>query len=186
MKHPGRAMKITTNALLLALGAGALVVGAQASYAAPEREVRTLSTELLTSNEIPPLSPENIEGAAHGTGTVVLEVPHSEDEDVRVTLSFDVCGLSGSEITFVKVDIHKGSGHMRGPIAIDSAVQRDAPLTLPVSAGCVSETLAGVAGPGQDISAVAREMIAEPSGFYFELHTVSNDSGMVRGQLVMR
>ena len=179
-------MKVAANALLLAVGTGMLMGGAHIAYAAQEGESRTLVAELLASNEVPPLSPDNIEGAAAGTGTVTIDPPQSEGEDPRVTLSFDVCGLSGSEITFVKVDLHKGSGHERGYIAIDSAVQRSSPLTLPVSDGCVTGTLAGVAGSGQEISAVVDEMLAEPSGFYFELHTVSNDSGMARGQLVLK
>lgn len=169
---------------LLAVVLGGILCGISTASAAPGDEVVVLSATLLTEGEVPPLAPDNPEINAHGTANVVLKIPAREGEEAEATLMFFVCGLPGSSITFVKVDVHKGASHTRGSIAIDSRVQRSAPLTLQLDAGCATTTLTGVAGPGLDLTTVAREILANPADFYFELHTLTNQKGMVRGELV--
>lgn len=151
--------------------------------------IQRFEAQILPSYEVPPILPEggNPEATAFGVGEPRLKVDQDSQGNVieaRARLSFVLCGLPGTSITFRKIDVHQGFAGQRGATVIDTAVSDANPLTLPVEDGCVEDSLEGIAGPGTTLAEAAARIIANPVGFYFEVHTTPNNpNGLARGQL---
>jgi hypothetical protein len=65
-----------------------------------------------------------------------------------------------------------------GPVRVDSGIT---PTTaIPVVNGSASFSRSGISGPAD----VTTRLLANPAGFYFNIHSNLNPGGIVRGQLV--
>ncbi len=73
--------------------------------------------------------------------------------------------------------IHSGAAGTSGPPVVPLPISLAAPIVTPT--GSVMLTISGVA-----VSAdAANAILANPGGFYFNLHSALNPVGVVRGQL---
>ena len=149
--------------LLLLFGALALPGWAQSVESIPFRAV------LSPREEVPALS------AGGGTATVWLRVVRDAQGRVTAgTVEFAIrYDLGGAAVTMTGLHVHRGGRGVNGPIVLDSG------LGTPVAstAGTVALRVPVVAG-------VADEVIANPAGFYVNLHTSANPNGAMRGQLI--
>lgn len=154
-----------------------------------KKGIQKFAAQILPSYEVPAILPEggNPEATAFGVGESRLKVVQDSQGKVieaRARLKFVLCGLPGTSITFRKIDVHQGFVGQRGATVIDTPVSDSNPLTLPVEDGCVEDSLEGVAGHGTTLAETAAGIIANPAGFYFEVHTTPNNpNGLARGQL---
>lgn len=128
------------------------------------------TAQLLASNETPPVS--NADANAFGNVTVTVDT-------VASTYRFDwaVNGVAASAI--ILSHIHEGAAGVPGPVRVDSGL---APVTnqITVVNGSASFSKSGISGPAD----VTTRLLANPAGFYFNIHSNLNPGGVVRGQLV--
>lgn len=127
------------------------------------------TAQLLASNETPPVS--NADANAFGNVTVTVDT-------VTSTYKFDwaVNGVAASAI--ILSHIHEGVAGVAGPVRVDSGISPGAPI--PVVNGSASFSKSGISGPTD----VTTRLLANPAGFYFNIHSNLNPGGVVRGQLV--
>lgn len=127
------------------------------------------TAQLLASNETPPVS--NADANAFGSVTVTVDT-------VTSTYRFDwgVSGVAAS--TIILSHIHEGAAGVAGPVRVDSGITPSP--GIPVVNGNASFSKSGISGPAD----VTTRLLANPAGFYFNIHSNLNPGGVVRGQLV--
>lgn len=127
------------------------------------------TAQLLASNETPPVS--NADANAFGSVTVTVDT-------VTSTYRFDwsVGGVAAS--TIILSHIHEGAAGVAGPVRVDSGITPSP--GIPVVNGNASFSKSGISGPAD----VTTRLLANPAGFYFNIHSNLNPGGVVRGQLV--
>lgn len=101
-----------------------------------------------------------LSGASGGSGTASFTV---DPDKGQVCYELSVSGID----TARAAHIHKGAEGASGP----PVVMLDAPAT---------GTSKGCADPGAD---VAKAILADPAGYYVNVHTATAPGGAVRGQL---
>jgi hypothetical protein len=137
------------------------------------------TAQLQAANEVPPVA--NAEAGARGAVTITFDVPR----DVLGNIS------GGGTATFavqlnsfplgtpaILAHIHTGAAGVAGPVFIDTRLTPAAPLLL--GDGTVNVALTN---PGL-LQNQAMAVAANPSNYYFNVHTPLNPAGAVRGQLV--
>jgi len=96
---------------------------------------------------------------------------------VANTAKFD-WSLSGLTTNVILSHIHEGAAGVNGPVRVDSLLSPATPIVP--SAGNASFSRGGLTVP----SDVRDRILANPAGFYFNVHTLLNTGGVARGQLV--
>jgi hypothetical protein len=121
------------------------------------------------ANEVPPVT--NADLNAFGNVTVTVDT-------VTNLYRFDwsIGNLAASQV--ILSHIHEAPAGVAGPIRVDSGISPAAPIT--VVNGSASFSKSGISGPAD----VTQRLLANPAGFYFNIHSNLNPSGVVRGQLV--
>ncbi len=92
---------------------------------------------------------------------------------VTFTVSFDFKG----PVTVVGLHIHEGAAGVNGPIRIDTGLSATNNLVVPSGVGTVNLTAIN-----QD-PAVLQRVLANPSGWYVNIHSTVNPAGAMRSQL---
>ena len=170
------------NRLGVLVFATACVFGAAAcdddSPAAPSNAPLVFVADLRAANEVPPVT--NAESGATGTATVT--VTPTRDSSNAITggtfeFAFTLTGLTPtSNITLAH--IHTGAVGVNGSPVVDS--QLSAATSIPTPAGSAGFQRAGLTAAS---AATAAAIVANPAGFYFNVHTSLNPGGVARGQL---
>jgi len=132
-------------------------------------DVIVFTAQLLASNEVPPVT--NADSNAFGSVTITLDT-------VANTARFDVSVGGIASPAIILAHIHEGPAGVIGPIRVDSGITPANPI-IPVN-GNAAFTRSGLAVPTD----VRDRILANPAGFYFNVHTTLNPVGAVRGQLV--
>ena len=131
---------------------------------------------LLPANEVPPITSNEAGGSANATITFNL----SKDSAGYVTAaSMDVSATaagfpSGTALT--RAHIHSGAAGTNGGILVNVGLT-DGEVRFASGGG--SFTKAGIAVTVDQVNAI----LANPSGFYFNIHTAGSPDGVARGQL---
>lgn len=134
--------------------------------------------ELNAQNEVPALPL-----AASGSATIWLHV--SRDAAGRVVsgnVDFQARYSFPSAITFTGMHIHSGNAGTNGPVLIDSSIS--ASNNVPDETGNTGLTRSAAVMAGTANVAVLEQILANPSGFYLNIHTTVNPGGAIRGQLM--
>src|SRR5262249_48989475 len=132
-------------------------------------DIIVFSAQLLASNETPPVS--NADLNASGSAIVTLNTADN-------TMRFDVGVNTLASSVVILAHIHEAAAGVAGPVRIDSGLSPGSPLQ--VVNGSVAFTRTGIAAPAD----VVTRILANPAGFYFNVHDNLNPGGVVRGQLV--
>jgi hypothetical protein len=132
-------------------------------------DIVVFTAQLLAANETPPVT--NADVNAFGSAIITIDTVAS-----TARFDFSVNGLGASQV--ILAHIHEGPPGVAGPIRVDSLISPANPL--PVINGSVSFTRSGLTVPAD----VLTRLLANPGGFYFNVHTNLNPAGAVRGQLV--
>jgi hypothetical protein len=133
---------------------------------------------LSTNNEVPPVS----NSEAGGTGTATITMNTTRDSAGNITAAtVDVTATftgfpAGTVITLAH--IHQAAAGSNGGVVINM-VPAAGEVTMPNGSG--SYVKGGFAVSPVDI---ANQVINNPAGFYFNVHTSLNPGGVARGQLV--
>jgi hypothetical protein len=153
-----------------------LVAGCSKSDSAPSNSNITFSSTLLPSNEAPnPIT--NSESTATGTATIVF-VP-TKDSAGNITSAAGTASVTmqgfpaGSVVTLAH--IHTGAAGVAGGVFIPFIPGANVPAVNGAASFSQSQSVTGD---------VITSLMNNPAGFYFNVHTVQNPGGVMRGQLV--
>jgi uncharacterized protein (TIGR03437 family) len=135
---------------------------------------------LSPANEVPAVTDFNASGAA----TIWLHVVRdssgqvtSGSVDFRVSYSFP------GAVSLTGLHIHRGAAGINGPVTINTGIGGAAG---PIDDATGKGTIARQAQVASDATAALdtiRGMLADPSGFYVNMHTSVYPGGAIRGQL---
>jgi CHRD domain-containing protein len=132
-------------------------------------DVVVFTAQLFASNEVPPIS--NADSTATGFVTVTVDTATN-----LYRFDWSVAGVASPVI--ILSHIHEAPAGVNGPVRVDSGISPGAPI--PVVSGTAVFNRAGLVGPAD----VTTRLLANPAGFYFNIHSSLNPGGVVRGQLV--
>ena len=156
---------------------------------APTAGQVTLVSQLSAAAEVPPAGSQgNPAGAleAGATGTLSVTMTPAAAGAYTASFTFSVGNLVKSGVLPAPLDsgsvivaghIHSGAAGASGPPVVPLPISQAAPIVSPT--GSVLLTISNVAMTAD----VASAILANPGGFYFNLHSALNPIGVVRGQL---
>ena len=139
--------------------------------------VAIFTATLLPSNEIPAVA--NGENTGSGTVTVTVAIVRDGSNAITATsATFDVSVKDFPSTTSINIaHIHEGAATVgNGPIKVNTTLANG---QVVIVNGGASFTRTNINVPFD----VAQGMLDNPSGYYFNIHTSLNPSGVARGQL---
>ena len=160
--------------VFLAVVLAAIAVGCDDSTSAPATVNPTFTAQLSPANETSAIGG----GESTSSGTVTITFVTTKDAAGNVTSAnaTAVANMQGlpAGATITNSHIHTGAAGVAGPVLV------------PFPPGSV--TLAGGAGTFTTTTGVtgsdATNIMNNPAGFYYNIHTAANAGGVMRGQLV--
>ncbi|NWF84015.1 MAG: CHRD domain-containing protein [Bryobacteraceae bacterium] len=157
-----------------------LVLFALFSAATAMAQVRTETIPFRVNasslNEVPALPAPN----SAANVTVLMHLSRNEaGEVVGGAVDFRVRYRLGQETTITMMHIHRGAAGVNGPVVIDSGLPGRVENT---QNGALNTQ--GVLPKAAETTALIKEILANPAGFYVNMHTERAPGGEVRGQLM--
>jgi CHRD domain-containing protein len=164
---------LAASLALLAVGCGS---SSPSSPSTPTKP--TFTATLSPSNEVPPIS--NAENTGRGDATVTLDLTKDAAGNVTAATATFVVNLSGfPNGTPINIaHIHQAPAGVNGSIVVNTSLGAG---EVVLANGSGSFTKAGIAVNPVDL---ANQILANPAGFYFNVHSTLNPGGVARGQLV--
>ncbi len=132
-------------------------------------DVVTFQAQLLASNEVPPVS--NADLNAFGSATVVVDTATN-------LYRFDWSVNNVAAPSIILSHIHEAAAGVNGGVRVDSGISPASPIAVVNGSALFSKS--GISGAAD----VTTRLLANPAGFYFNVHSTLNPGGVVRGQLV--
>ena len=133
----------------------------------------TYHTLLSPSKEVPAVASNN-----GGDGTIEMQLIRDANGNLtQATVDFRVNYFFAAADTLRAMHIHRGTAAASGPVVIDSVFGSAIPVEGNGSL-LRSTTITDAAR-----LAIIEEILANPAGFYLNLHTGSHPGGEFRGQL---
>lgn len=121
-------------------------------------------------------------GEQNATGTATVTITPTRDGSTitggTAQVQFTVQGLTSSS-NIILAHVHTGAAGVAGPPVINSGLS--AGSAIPTPAGSASFDRSGLTF--DNAAAVINAIVANPAGYYFNVHTTGNPGGVVRGQL---
>ncbi len=139
------------------------------------------TAQLSAQNETPPIT--NADANARGTATITFNVSRDPatggvNGGGTVNFSAQVSNFPGGTPINL-AHIHTGGSGVPGPVLINTNLSAGSPLLLDGS-GNGTLTVNNISISQGD----ATNIVNNPAGFYFNMHSGINPGGAVRGQLV--
>ncbi len=134
---------------------------------------------LSAANEVPPVTNADANGRGTATMTLNVERDSSGAPTSGGTMNF-VVQLSGlpAATGLVGAHIHPGAAGVNGPVIISTGINAASNVSLANGSGTLTFSDINVS------LANAQAINSNPAGHYFNVHSVINTGGAVRGQLV--
>jgi hypothetical protein len=165
--------RLAVVAAIVAVGA----VGCGKSSTEPSSVKPTFTADIRPSNEVPPIT--NAEASGSGTATITFDVTKDAAGNITSgTVSFQAT-LTGFPpgTPFNVFHIHQAPAGTNGSIVINPA-QTPGEITANAQ-GVATINKIGIAATPE----ILQNIINNPAGFYFNVHTTLNPGGVARGQL---
>ncbi|MEP6918887.1 MAG: CHRD domain-containing protein [Acidobacteriota bacterium] len=167
------------GAVLLATACGS------SNPAGPSAPANTVifSAALSAANERPnPIT--NADANARGTATITMNLTRNSAGTITGATTTFVYNLTAFPAgTQVRLShIHVGDAATAGAVVWDTGLTAANAITLN-DGTLTNQTFSNTPGP-TDPATLAQQIIDNPAGYYFNVHTVLNPGGAVRGQLV--
>lgn len=155
---------------LVAVAAGCSSKNNSSTPTGPSNTV-TFNVNLLPSNETPPIT--NAENTARGTAVITV---HKDTNVIDMVVT--VTGFPAGSVL--------NNAHIHGPNAPTGVGPAGVFVGSGISAANFPALVNGTASFSASPTATAdqvSQILANPSQFYFNVHTVANGGGVMRGQL---
>ncbi len=175
--------RLTIIALALALTTAACTKDDDSVSPVSPSGVVTLVSQMTASQEVPAAAaPEN--GAA---GTAQITMVPTGGGAYSASFLFQIGGLVRAGVLPAPLDngsaivaghIHSGAAGTTGPAVVPLPISAAAPLVSPTGSILIQFTNVTVSAD------IASAILANPTGYYLNLHSAINAAGVVRGQLV--
>jgi hypothetical protein len=168
--------RLSVLTLALALAAAGCSKSSSPTAASPTKP--TFTADLRPANENPPIG--NAENTGSGTATVTFDVTRDANNNITGGTATFVVTLqgfpAGTQINIAH--IHQGAAGTNGSIVFNTTLTAAEGAVLTNGSG--SFTKAAIT-PGDP--AIFNAVLANPAGYYFNVHTTLNPGGVARGQL---
>ena len=163
---------------LFAVGCSSSTPAPTTPSAPPTRFV--FQAALSAANENPPIS--NAESTGRGNAKVTMNVTRDGSNNITAaTVDVEATFTTfPNGTTATAAHIHTGATGVNGGVLV-AMVPAAGEVTMPNGSG--SYVRSGFPVTPVD---VANQIIANPAGFYFNVHTALNPGGVVRGQLALQ
>jgi hypothetical protein len=166
----------------LAIPISLLAVGCGSDTTAPTTTTPqnkfVFTATLLPANETPAV----VGAEVSGTGNVTITMNTTRDSAGNITAaSVDfLATMTGfpAGTTITAAHIHQGAAGCACPVVVSTLIAQGE-VTMPNGSGSLVHT-----NPSVSPVDIANQIIANPSGFYFNIHSPANPGGVARGQLV--
>jgi hypothetical protein len=157
-----------------------LAAGVACSDSTEPSETKVFTATLLPANENPPVT--NAQNT--GSGTVVVQVAVTRDSSNAITaatyyFSVDLKGFPAGT-RFTASHIHRGIATVNGPVIVDTALA-NGEIIIGESGAASYFKQTSLPAPG-----IATEILANPAGYYFNIHSTLSPGGVARGQLTQQ
>jgi hypothetical protein len=168
-------MKRFSSLLFVTLGVFAAACGSSSSTAPTTPTNPTFTATLSPAGEVPAIA--GAEAAGTGTATVTMVTTKDGAGNITSATATFVVNMSNFPAGTVisNSHIHIGAAGVPGGVVVPSGMT---PLTLATGAGSFSATSLTVD------PALANQILTNPAGYYFNIHSSLNPGGVARGQLV--
>jgi hypothetical protein len=137
---------------------------------------KSFTIPLNASAEVPATT--GADGAAKGTATI--SITESSDyyggSSASASISFNVSGFSSAD-AITAAHIHEGGPTQNGAIMLDTGISPSS--TIPLTNGSASFNVVALSMS----TSLADQVMSNPAGFYFNIHTNMNPGGAIRGQM---
>ncbi len=165
--------------LSLSLVVLALIAGCSSdSPSSPSGATKpTFTADIRPSNEVPPVS--NAESSGSGNVTVTFDTTTNASGAITAASATFVVNATGfpPNTPINAAHIHPGAAGVNGGVLLSTALAAGE-VTLANGSGSFTKVVSTVD------PAVAQNIINNPAGFYFNIHSTLNPGGVARGQLV--
>jgi hypothetical protein len=139
------------------------------------------TAQLSAANEVPPIA--NADANARGSATITFNVsrdPATGGVNGGGTVNFSAPVTAFPAGTQLRAaHIHTGASGIPGGVLIDTGLSAANAITVDAN-GAATVTFNNINISQGD----ATNIVANPAGFYFNIHSALNPGGAVRGQLV--
>jgi len=138
---------------------------------------RTFTATLRPSEEVPAVT--GAESAGGGTATITLTATTDAAGNVTAGTATFAVNLNGfpAGTPINMAHIHQAAAGQNGNVVVSTTLA-PGEVTLPAGAGTFNRS--GIAVTPD----LAAQLISNPAGFYFNVHSTLNPGGVARGQLV--
>lgn len=169
--------KLAMLACVTGLAAAGCGSDSPTTPAGPTTTSTVFNVALSSANEVPPIS--NAEAGATGTATITFRVTKDTAGTITAsTVDFVVTLASFPAGSTARLaHIHNAVAGVSGPVVIDTGLSGATAVAMPSGTGSFS--FLGVSVSADNTNAI----LANPANYYFNVHSVLNGSGAVRGQL---
>lgn len=139
----------------------------------------TFTAALNPANEVPPIT--NADSTGSGTGTFTLDLTRDSAGTItaaKATFVFSLTGFpAGTQVTLAH--IHPGGPGATGSPVINTGLTAANAIVL-ANGSVQNQTFANI-----DVTpTLAQQVMDNPNGYYYNVHTALNGGGAARAQLV--
>jgi hypothetical protein len=171
-------MKRLSSLLLVTLGVLAAACGSSSSSTSPTTPTNpTFVATLSPANEVPAIA--GAEASGSGTSTVTMVTTKDGAGNITAATATFVVNLSGfPPNTPINIShIHQAAAGVNGAVVVNSGITAGQVVLANGSGSFTASNL--TVDP-----ALANQILNNPAGFYFNVHSTLNPGGVARGQLV--
>ena len=156
------------------------LIGLLAAFAAGSAFAQTPGLTVLTATLSPSSENPPITGVgANGSATVLVHTTrNSSGALTQAVVDFHIVFNTEANINIFAMHIHRGARGVNGPVVIDSNFG----TAIDFTRGSYNLFRQNVV-TSTDGLAVVESLLANPAGFYVNMHSSVNRGGVVRGQL---
>jgi len=163
---------------LLVLAACVMAAGCDDDPAGPTNLPMVFTANMRAANETAAVT--GPESSGTGAATVTINVTRDSAGNITagtVDMNWQVHNLP-TTTNLILSHIHVGPAAVAGPVVVDTGMRPTSPIPVQ-SNGTATFNVTGVAASVD----LLNQIVANPSGYYFNVHSQQHGGGVVRGQL---